>query len=1259
MLLQGGCLSISTDVFERVKVYGLILLEEGTSYALPDRTYKVRRVLMRKMKTKRIWSFILAIMLLLSVCNTTFSVHADENSLQMATLTVNYYLKDGNGNMIHEPYIAQQLVGSSYHVESPVIDGFQLCDDTQAAITGTLTEDKTVEVYYTYEQATFPYKITYKGYNPATNETITLDTVTGSAPAGTTIAVEYKEFYGYEKENIDDMSLVVTADGNAEKTLKYIFKEDPYIIFRTQGTYVAPIQAKIGVDISAQIQSIANPTRQGYTFSGWEYNGTTYESADALSQALTKMPSELTYVNAVWEPAEVNYTVLVWFENANDDGYTLHSNDKTRQAVTGTTVTANPEDKKKGDGQLDDKGEEFYGFDYSHCDDVTVNSDGKSVLNLYYDREIWTIELLENDGELWETFSGKYGSDLPGNFPNSTALGLHYQQYNGQEFAYMIDAEEQEETMVVSPTGFNLKENLKLSPLYNSEVGVYYLFTYNQSVDGESYEELRDELMATKRGDKLEWVGLEYQEGFDWTDGSVYTSQEELSDDVVTQKHDIRNENVPDININWVNQNWNKLWKVNDDGIMYCYLGKSIYSKNTGGFKKYNYFYRDRVKNDVTYVSQGETVFTQYDIYYEASIQLPGAPGNVPEHMKFGGWYTSPELMDITEPLTKYKMPADDLTLYAKWEPIDYTVTFNSQGGTTVDPQSVSYNTPASEPEIPVREGYTFTGWFTQPEGGEIWVFDKSIIEDMTLYAHWRKNVTAPFTINHIIEGESDPFYTKTGESTIGDTIYAAALSPTDEAYPDNVYLKPEAASQTIVLSENGENTVTFVYSRMGQKSYTVSYLKEGTDQKLLEDKQVPTTNTIVTEFPAQIENYQCTNKNGYETKTLTEDSENHIIFYYKSGDEAVKENITIYPEDITIYTGGTDGEGTSNDFPHPIYLMKDSEGNPSVAGMLTFQVNGSGYYTAEDLFEVKYFDENGIEITSDETYGDFKARIVLKLPDSTEQKITTTGGNTVAFEDGTLRIRYVSSFTEASDNLLTSQGIKYSDESDKAEKMKEVENKGQAGVLLPDDTVIYLNGKPQYEYPQSATEHIALFFDELLPDKAGSDNSTYTNMLIEHAGDEGFYVDKENSQFRYLDLVDTADSNAWVSSSEGSDVFWPYPEGTDKSTEFQLLHFTGLHREYRMNGVSLADQVKASEVEKITSFTKTDAGIWFHIEESGFSPFSLSWSRKVYQLLPETGGIGTTRIYIAGTVLGLFIAGLEGRYIGRRLRKMNRHKKH
>ena len=38
---------------------------------------------------------------------------------------------------------------------------------------------------------------------------------------------------------------------------------------------------------------------------------------------------------------------------------------------------------------------DYYGFDYARCDDAVVTADGKAVLNLYYDREIWTINLHE------------------------------------------------------------------------------------------------------------------------------------------------------------------------------------------------------------------------------------------------------------------------------------------------------------------------------------------------------------------------------------------------------------------------------------------------------------------------------------------------------------------------------------------------------------------------------------------------------------------------------------------------------------------------------------------------------------------------------------------------------------------------------------------------------------------------------------------------------------------------------------------------
>ena len=318
-------------------------------------------------------------------------------------------------------------------------------------------------------------------------------------------------------------------------------------------------------------------------------------------------------------------------------------------------------------------------------------------------------------------------------------------------------------------------------------------------------------------------------------------------------------------------------------------------------------------------------------------------------------------------------------------------------------------------------------------------------------------------------------------------------------------------------------------------------------------------------------------------------------------------EVVTLAPADQTIYTGGVDGSDENDEFPHPIYLL----GGEALDENTTFCVNGTVWNneTYEYPFTVKYYDGDK-EITDDQRYGDYAARIVpvgnFKLSD-----ITTADGKGIDFKEGTLRIRYVSNFTEASANALTSDAVLYADESEEATARAQVEASGEAGVILPASSQIYLNGNKSYVYSADGPGQIALLFDELLPASAGGDSTDLVDDLIARAAAEGYHIQDSNTMFRYLDLVDTKDSNAWVSSSEGSDVFWPYPEGCDRNDDIQLLHFTDLHREYRMTGEApLAEQIAASDVENV-SIEKTANGIWFHVAESGFSPFALVWDEK------------------------------------------------
>ena len=65
------------------------------------------------------------------------------------------------------------------------------------------------------------------------------------------------------------------------------------------------------------------------------------------------------------------------------------------------------------------------------------------------------------------------------------------------------------------------------------------------------------------------------------------------------------------------------------------------------------------------------------------------------------------------------KMPANAITLYAKWEANEYSVDFNTNGGTgTMPAQAFVYDTAQTlTTNTFTKEGYTFTGWSSTADG--------------------------------------------------------------------------------------------------------------------------------------------------------------------------------------------------------------------------------------------------------------------------------------------------------------------------------------------------------------------------------------------------------------------------------------------------------------------------------------------------------------------------------------------------------------
>ena len=82
-----------------------------------------------------------------------------------------------------------------------------------------------------------------------------------------------------------------------------------------------------------------------------------------------------------------------------------------------------------------------------------------------------------------------------------------------------------------------------------------------------------------------------------------------------------------------------------------------------------------------------------------------------------------------------YQMTTDGTKLVFSLK--NLTVTFNSNGGSAVASQTVTYNTAATEPPAPTRSGYTFDGWYSDEALTSAYNFSTPVTSDITLYAKW------------------------------------------------------------------------------------------------------------------------------------------------------------------------------------------------------------------------------------------------------------------------------------------------------------------------------------------------------------------------------------------------------------------------------------------------------------------------------------------------------------------------------------------
>ena len=124
-------------------------------------------------------------------------------------------------------------------------------------------------------------------------------------------------------------------------------------------------------------------------------------------------------------------------------------------------------------------------------------------------------------------------------------------------------------------------------------------------------------------------------------------------------------------------------------------------------------------------------------IGYKASGSIDIPANLIKEGHTFKGWYADELLTVLYDFSTRL---SENITVYAKWEVNDYTVCFDTTGGTYIACVDVTYNTLISQPENPTKVGHTFTGWFTDETLTEPFIFSFMPSRNITVYAGWDEN---------------------------------------------------------------------------------------------------------------------------------------------------------------------------------------------------------------------------------------------------------------------------------------------------------------------------------------------------------------------------------------------------------------------------------------------------------------------------------------------------------------------------------------
>ncbi len=407
-------------------------------------------------------------------------------------------------------------------------------------------------------------------------------------------------------------------------------------------------------------------------------------------------------------------------------------------------------------------------------------------------------------------------------------------------------------------------------------------------------------------------------------------------------------------------------WNTQSDGTGNGYAPGDTFEMPAGG--KTLYAQWEINQYTVDFDSHGGKSVPSITQDYDTTVTVPSGPSRT--GYTFAGWNTGADGAGTSyEPGDTFSMPAQDMTLHAQWNINQYTVSFDSRGGSGVASITQDFDSTVTIPSDPSRTGYSFVEWNTESDGtGTGYTASDSFsmpAGDKTLYAQWSIN---SYTVSFDSQGGSavdditDDYNTR--------IELPAAPQHTGYSFKEwNTVINGSGRSYDVGGNYRIPATNTTLYAQWEVITYTVTYeagpngtidgastqtVQYGEDASSIE--AVPSPGYHFSEWSDGVTDNPRTDTNltsDLEVSATFDAGERHLnLSGFDSG---------IVGEPVTLDLQLEDGMGTSLALPVEVTVEINGDGwveSTTLAGADTGVATTSGQTSSDGAAELEIFSE-------------------------------------------------------------------------------------------------------------------------------------------------------------------------------------------------------------------------------------------------------------------------------------------------------------